>query len=107
SGDDGLILGLLAIGGHGVISVVSHLCAKELSSMCKAFWDGKVSDAQALARKTSPLASILFFRTSPIPVKTALAWKGMMKKTFRLPLCPLSDDEEAQLKKMLSAEGWL
>ena len=107
SGDDGLILGLLAVGGHGVISVISHLCAKELSAMCKAFGDGKIAEAQALARKTSPLASILFFRTSPLPVKTALAWRGAMKKTFRLPLCPLSDDEETQLRKMLTAEGWL
>lgn len=107
SGDDGLVLGLLAQGGHGVISVMSHLCCKELSQMIKAFREGKVAEAQALARRTSPLSQILFFRTSPIPVKTALAWKGMMKKCFRLPLCPLDEGEEAQLKKMLTAEGWL
>jgi 4-hydroxy-tetrahydrodipicolinate synthase len=105
SGDDGFILGLLAIGGHGVISVTSHLCAKELVQMTKAFHDGKHADAQALSRKTSPLVNALFFRTSPIPVKTALAWKGMMKPNFRAPLCPLDDNENAQLKKML--EGWL
>jgi 4-hydroxy-tetrahydrodipicolinate synthase len=107
SGDDGLILGLLAVGGHGVISVISHLCCRELSQMIKASSDGKAAEAQALARRISPLAHILFFRTSPIPVKTALAWKGRMKKEFRLPLCPLDDGEEAQLKKMLIAEGWL
>ena len=107
SGDDGLILGLLALGGHGVISVISHLCAKELAQMCKAFAAGNLAEAQKLAKRTSPLASILFFKTSPIPVKTALAWKGVCKKAFRLPLCPLDDGEEAQLKKMLTAEGWL
>ena len=107
SGDDGLILGLLAVGGHGVISVMSHLCARELAQMISAFHDGKLAEAQKLAKRTSPLATILFFKTSPIPVKTALAWKGMMKKTFRLPLCPLDDAEEAQLKKMLTAESWL
>jgi 4-hydroxy-tetrahydrodipicolinate synthase len=107
SGDDGLILGLLALGGHGVISVISHLCAKELAQMTKAFHDGNLAEAQKLSKRTSPLQSILFFRTSPIPVKTALAWKGICKKSFRLPLCPLDDGEEAQLKKMLSAEGWL
>ena len=106
SGDDGLVLGLLAIGGHGVISVMSHLCCNELSQMIKAFHHGKIAEAQALAKRTSPLAHILFFRTSPIPVKTALAWRGLIKKTFRLPLCPLDDGEEAQLKKMLTAEGW-
>ncbi|OGQ25103.1 MAG: 4-hydroxy-tetrahydrodipicolinate synthase [Deltaproteobacteria bacterium RBG_16_71_12] len=107
SGDDGLILGLLAVGGHGVISVISHLCCKELSQMFKAFRDGKHAEAQALAKRISPLAQILFFRTSPMPVKTAVAWRGLIKKTFRLPLCSLDDGEEAQLKKMLMAEGWL
>jgi 4-hydroxy-tetrahydrodipicolinate synthase len=107
SGDDGLVLGLLAIGGHGVISVMSHLCAKEMRAMIDAYHAGKMAEAQALAKKTSPLASILFFRTSPIPVKTALAWRGMMKKTFRLPLCPLDEGEEAQLKKMLTGAGYL
>jgi 4-hydroxy-tetrahydrodipicolinate synthase len=107
SGDDGNILGLLAIGGHGVISVISHLAAKELSQMITAFNNGRIDEARALAKRTSPLASILFFKISPLPVKTALAWQGMLKKTFRLPLCPLDDNEEAQLKKMLTAEGWL
>jgi 4-hydroxy-tetrahydrodipicolinate synthase len=107
SGDDGLILALLALGGHGVISVTSHLCARELVKMNDAWRAGRIDEAQALSRRTSPLASILFFRSSPVPVKTALAWQGRMQKRFRLPLCPLDDAEEAQLRKMLTAEGWL
>lgn len=110
SGDDGLILGLIAIGGHGVISVTSHLCASELARMIKAFHEGKTAEAQALSTRTSPLANILFFRANPIPVKTALALQGSikgLKANFRLPVCPLDEADTAQLKKMLQAEKWL
>jgi 4-hydroxy-tetrahydrodipicolinate synthase len=110
SGDDGLILGLLAIGGHGVISVTSHVCCKELAQMVRAFHDGRMAEAQALSRRTSPLASILFFRANPIPVKTALVLGGRiagLKASFRLPMCPLDEAELKQLKAMLGAEGWL
>jgi 4-hydroxy-tetrahydrodipicolinate synthase len=110
SGDDGLILGLVAIGGHGVISVTSHLCANELSRMIKAFHTGKIAEAQALSKRTSPLSNALFFRSNPIPVKTALVLQGRikgLKASFRSPLCPLDAAELAQLTKMLEAERWL
>lgn len=109
SGDDGLILGLVAIGGHGVISVTSHVCGKELAQMVRAFHEGKIAEAQQLSRRTSPLANILFFRSNPIPVKTALALRKVagIKANFRSPVCPLDDAELAQLKKMLEAEKWL
>lgn len=109
SGDDGLILGLLAIGGHGVISVTSHVCCAELAQMVRAFHDGKLDQAQALSRRTSPLAQILFFRANPIPAKTALALQGRLgiRANFRLPMCPLDDGELNQLRKMLEAEAWL
>ena len=107
SGDDGNILSLLALGGHGVISVTSHVCVAELSKMVAAWNERRIEEAQALSRRTSPLATILFFRSNPIPVKTALALQGRMRANFRLPLCPLDDGETQQLKGMLQAEGWL
>src|SRR5690606_21332209 len=55
SGEDSHILTLLAQGGHGVISVVSHLCAKDLRAMVDAFHDGDMKEAQRLSRKVSPL----------------------------------------------------
>ncbi len=107
SGDDGHILSLLAIGGDGVISVTSHLCARELVQMVKAFDEGDLKKAQALSRKTSPLSVTMFFRANPIPVKTALAITGRgggkITARFRLPMCPLDDGELAQLKKMSAA----
>jgi 4-hydroxy-tetrahydrodipicolinate synthase len=111
SGDDGHILSLLALGGDGVISVTSHLCAKELVQMVEAFDKGDLKTAQALSRKTSPLSVTMFFRANPIPVKTALALTGRgggkITPRFRLPICPLDDGELAQLKKMLTSDGWL
>jgi 4-hydroxy-tetrahydrodipicolinate synthase len=106
SGDDGFILGLLAIGGHGVISVTSHLCARELAQMFKAFARSDHAEAQRLSQRTSPLSGVLFFRSNPIPVKTALALQGQMKANFRLPLCPLTTDELATLQKTLAECGW-
>jgi 4-hydroxy-tetrahydrodipicolinate synthase len=106
SGDDGLILGLVAIGGHGVISVTSHVCCKELVDMLAAFKKGDHAEAQRLSRRTSPLASILFKWSNPIPVKTALALQGRMKANFRSPVCALDDAETKQLAAMLKAEGW-
>lgn len=111
SGDDGNILSLLALGGDGVISVTSHLCAKELVQMVKAFDEGDLKTAQALSRKTSPLSVSMFWRANPIPVKTALAITGRgggkITPRFRLPICPLDEAELATLKKMLTADGWL
>lgn len=106
SGEDTFILPLLGMGGHGVISVISHLCARDLVDMKAAFDKGDLKAAQALARKVSPLQPALFFRANPIPVKTALALAGKMKDVFRLPLCPLSDAEKAELKKRLSEAGY-
>jgi len=109
SGDDGHILSLLAIGGDGVVSVTSHICAKELVQMVKAFDRGDMAEAQALSRKTSPLSNHMFFRSNPIPVKTALALRGQAKISarFRLPLVPLTDNEKSELRQRLTSSGWL
>lgn len=106
SGEDSHILTLLAQGGHGVISVISHLCARDLAAMLRA-WDARdVEEAARLSRKVSPLQPALFFRSNPIPVKTALAMRGKMKEVFRLPLCPLNDAEKAELSERLTKAGY-
>jgi 4-hydroxy-tetrahydrodipicolinate synthase len=111
SGDDGHILSLLALGGDGVISVTSHLCARELVAMVRAFDEKNMVEAQRMSRRTSPLSVSMFFRSNPLPVKTALALTGRgggkIAARFRLPLCPLSDDETQQLRQMLITDGWL
>jgi 4-hydroxy-tetrahydrodipicolinate synthase len=108
SGDDGNILSLLALGGHGVISVTSHLCGAELVRMVAAYDRGDISAAQALSRHTSPLATTLFFRSNPLAVKTAMVIrKQLPRATFRLPMHPLDAAEHAQLEHLLRTDGWL
>ncbi len=108
SGEDSFILGLLALGGHGVVSVVSHLCAKEIVHMFKAFESGDLQTAQALSKRISALQPTLFFRANPLPVKHALVLAGKLKEAnFRLPMCPLDDEEVKELKGRLADGGWL
>jgi 4-hydroxy-tetrahydrodipicolinate synthase len=108
SGDDGNVLSLVALGGHGVISVTSHVCGKEMQQMIDAFHEGDVLRAQDLSRKTSPLSSLLFFRSNPLPVKTALAMrKVFLKAHFRLPMCALDDADARHLQGELKRLGWL
>ncbi|MCP4499141.1 MAG: 4-hydroxy-tetrahydrodipicolinate synthase [Deltaproteobacteria bacterium] len=108
SGEDTFILGLLAIGGHGVISVVSHLCAAELCEMRDAFFAHDLVKAQAISRKISLLQPTLFFRANPIPTKFALKERGVIAHDgVRLPLVPLPDEDESWLKADLIEKGWL
>ena len=109
SGEDTFILGLLAIGGHGVISVISHLCADDLVAMKAAFLAGDLPRAQALSRQVSRLQPALFFRANPIPVKAALAktrLEGKITAQVRPPLYRLDDDEQATLDAALEAAGY-
>lgn len=106
SGDDGHILSLVAQGGHGVISVISHVCARDLVDMIAAFHAGDHDEAQRLSRKVSPLQAILFFRANPIPVKTAVAWRGLCTDAVRLPLSPLNNDDKNELRAGLEQAGY-
>ena len=109
SGDDGFILGLLAIGGHGVISVISHLCARELVAMKHAFHDKNHAEAQRLSRVVSPLTPALFFRPNPVPVKAALS-RGQyiegLNETVRAPLVSLNESDHNQLQAALREAGY-
>ena len=106
SGEDAFILPLIAMGGHGVISVISHLCAEDLVAMLDAFDKGDLASAQARAHRIAPLVPAMFFRSNPIPVKSALAMRGEMQEIFRLPLCPLDDTERAELLNRVKSAGF-
>ena len=107
SGEDAFFLGLLALGGHGVISVASNLVPEEMSSLYRAFSNGDIHQAQRLSHRLQPLIPLLFHCANPIPVKTAMAFRGMMGNNFRLPLAPLSDLEASTFRENLEAQGWL
>jgi len=101
SGDDVLLWPLLALGGDGVISVASHLIAKDLVTLTKAGLSGDMQTAKTLHFRFLPLFRDLFLDTNPIPVKTALALQGRMREYFRLPMVPLSESDKTRLVKVL------
>lgn len=105
SGDDFLTLPLLALGGKGVISVLSNIAPADPVAMINAYKKGDVKKAMALHHKMSPLIDSLFIETNPVPVKAALAAMGKIAYEVRLPLCRLSEDNYGKLKKALERYG--
>ena len=105
SGDDFTVLPLLAIGGRGVISVVSNIAPALMARLCDAFAAGDWTGARAAHYQLMPLADAMFIETNPIPVKTALALMGKIAPEFRLPMCPMSDKNRERLAGVLRAAG--
>jgi 4-hydroxy-tetrahydrodipicolinate synthase len=91
SGCDCLILPSLALGGGGVVSVVSNLFPREISRLCHAFFEGQFDEALTLARRFAPLIDLLFADVNPAPLKCALALENICKNRLRLPLSPVSE----------------
>jgi len=107
SGDDFTVLPLLAVGGHGVISVVSNLVPDQMAAMVEAMKKGDLATAREIHKKILPLARAMFIETNPIPVKTSLAMMGKMVEEFRLPLCSMSRDNRKALTATLKEYGLL
>ena len=106
SGDDALTLPVLAIGGAGVISVVSNIVPADVSEMVSMFKKGDIAGAQRVHYKLLPLIKAMFIETNPIPVKTAMALMGMIDTPdLRLPMCAMSEGNLAILKKALKDYG--
>jgi 4-hydroxy-tetrahydrodipicolinate synthase len=107
SGDDFTVLPLLAIGGRGVISVVSNVAPAEMAQMYDAFCAGNLGVARELHYRLFPLAEAMFIETNPVPVKTALALMGRISPEVRLPLCAMSEKNRERLAEVLRAAGLL
>ncbi len=97
SGDDGLTIPVLSIGGVGIVSVASHVIGNEMQDMVKAFLNGDIQGAAKKHQQLLPLMEGLFKAPSPAPVKTALQIKGLDVGSVRLPLVPLNEQERSQL----------
>ena len=107
SGDDGLTLPVLAIGGKGIISVVANIAPRDVADMVIAFEKGEIKRAQALHYKLLPLIKAVFIETNPIPIKTAMGLMGLCAPDLRLPMCSMSVDNLEKLKKALKDYGLL
>jgi len=105
SGDDFTVLPLLAIGGQGVISVVSNVAPRDMAGMCNAFFAGDLDTARRLHFKMWPLMEAMFFETNPAPAKTALKLMGKITGEVRQPLCPMSPQNEEKLRQVLQKYG--
>jgi len=101
SGDDSLTLPFMAVGAAGVVSVASNLFPSQVCALVRACESGDLKSAATLHRKLLPLYKDLFIEPNPVPVKTALGWRGSMSGEVRLPLCEMSEANQDRLRKTL------
>jgi 4-hydroxy-tetrahydrodipicolinate synthase len=103
SGDDALTLPLMALGGHGIISVVSNLVPGPIQNLVQAALSGDFIHARHLHFALLPLFKVSFIETNPIPIKAAMQICGMAAGSCRLPLCDLESSSFQQLKLVLNS----
>ncbi|MEX3712928.1 4-hydroxy-tetrahydrodipicolinate synthase [Cytobacillus horneckiae] len=101
SGDDGIALPVMAIGGVGVVSVASHIIGNEIQEMIQSYLNGNYQAAAIKHQEILPVMEGLFAAPSPGPVKTALQLKGLDVGSVRLPMVPLTESERKALIDLL------
>ncbi|MGB9621101.1 MAG: 4-hydroxy-tetrahydrodipicolinate synthase [Brevinematia bacterium] len=107
SGDDGINLPILKIGGVGAISVTANLVPKDVSEMINSYLNGDVNKAEDIDRRLQILNRVLFLETNPIPIKKALQLAGILKDgSLRLPLTDLSEQNTEKLKDYMRKYGF-
>ena len=101
SGDDNLAFPIMALGGMGVISVASNLVPAQMSRFVSAALKGDWNAARKMHYELLPLFKAIFIETNPIPIKAALAMKGMIVERYRLPMCPMDPKNRESLEATL------
>lgn len=107
SGDDPLTLGLIAAGGHGIVSVVSNAVPKAMTRLAAKALAGDFGAAQAIHLSLTPYFAAAFVETNPLPVKASLAMMGRIGNVLRLPLVPMDPRHEARVRAALVRAGAL
>jgi 4-hydroxy-tetrahydrodipicolinate synthase len=107
SGDDGMTLGVLGVGGSGLVSVVSNIIPAEMAEMVKAALANEWSVARRINRKYFRLMQGIFKETSPGPAKAILAMMGRLEEQYRLPMVPVSAGTRACLERLAGELGLL
>lgn len=107
SGDDELTLPILALGGDGLISVVSNAVPKLMTSLVRLAREGDLADARELHMRLLPWMRAAFIESNPMPVKAALAMMGKMENAVRLPLVPLAAGKSEAVRSALDVAGAL
>ena len=107
AGDDWATLPMLALGGSGVISTASNVAPGEVVDLVRAFRAGDLERARAVHYRMMPLVDALFCETNPIPVKAALAMRGLIHEELRLPLVPITNGNRERLQAVMKDLGLL
>ncbi len=107
SGEDGLVVPMLSMGGAGCISVLSNVMPKEAVTMCDKFFAGDFMGAADIQKRTLPLINALFSEVNPIPAKAAVSAMGFGTEHLRMPLTPMEDGNRENLYKQMKALGVL
>lgn len=105
SGDDALTLPVIALGGVGVISVVSNQIPREMAEMTRAALNNDWAAARRIHRKYLPLMQANFLESNPLPVKAVLAMMGKIQEVYRLPLLPMKRDSRSRLQRIATEAG--
>jgi 4-hydroxy-tetrahydrodipicolinate synthase len=105
SGDDALTLPVVALGGVGVISVVSNQIPREMAEMTRAALNNDWAAARRIHRKFLPLMQANFLESNPLPVKAVLAMMGKIQEVYRLPLLPMKRDSRSRLQRIATEAG--
>jgi 4-hydroxy-tetrahydrodipicolinate synthase len=103
SGDDAITLPLMAIGGRGIISVVSNEIPTEMVHLVEAAERGDFAAARAIHARILPLMQVNFVEGNPGPVKAAMAAMGLLEEVYRLPICPPRAESKDKIVKVLKA----
>jgi 4-hydroxy-tetrahydrodipicolinate synthase len=105
SGDDAVTIPLAALGGKGIISVVSNQIPAEMTRLANLCLKGDFAAARAIQNKYLALMEVNFIESNPIPVKAAMAMMGLLEPVWRLPLVPPSEASRAKIEKVLRELG--
>ena len=105
SGNDDVIVPMLALGASGVISVLANVAPRETHRMVTDFLEGRVKEARDLQLKLLEVTNDLFIEVNPIPVKEALNLMGKDVGGYRLPLCPMTEAHRETLRRSMAAAG--
>lgn len=107
SGEDGLVVPLLSIGGLGVISVIANIAPRQTHDMVMSYLEGDLEKVRQMQLKSLPLVDALFSEVNPIPVKKALNLMGMQVGSLRSPLCEMGEENAKKLEQAMKDFGLL
>jgi 4-hydroxy-tetrahydrodipicolinate synthase len=107
SGDDAITIPLMALGGRGIVSVVSNQIPGPMAQLAQACLHGDFDGARKIQARYLPLMNINFIEANPIPVKAGMALMGLLEPIWRLPLCPPAAANLTRIEKVLESLGLL